>query len=367
MPTAFGWPCWRRCAPCWPPGWARAAAATTDRDALVALYLAADGPTWDRADNWLSDEPVGEWYGVTADDSGRVTELSLPDNDLRGAIPAELGRLGSLEVMDLADNRLSGEFPAGSGNFANLRVLSLGGNALSGCIPDAWGDRRGDDVFDLDMPISSMRAIGLPFCGSPGREDRDVLVAFYLATDGSNWENADNWLSGEPIGDWYGVATNDGGRITGLELPGNNLGARIPAILVRLADLEVLDIADNRLRGEIPPELASLPNLTELYLQDNRLSGCIPDAFGILQDSDSFDIGLPFCSTLIPGERSVLVTLFVSTGGPNWVRADNWMTDAPIGEWHGVTVDSDGLVTELKLSWNGLRGRFRRSWPTSRA
>ena len=39
--------------------------AATDRDALVALYNATAGPNWDDNDNWSSDAPIGEWYGVT--------------------------------------------------------------------------------------------------------------------------------------------------------------------------------------------------------------------------------------------------------------------------------------------------------------
>ena len=35
---------------------------STDREALVALYNATDGPNWHRRDNWLSDMPIGDWY-----------------------------------------------------------------------------------------------------------------------------------------------------------------------------------------------------------------------------------------------------------------------------------------------------------------
>ncbi len=33
--------------------------------------------------------------------------------------------------------------------------------------------------------------------------------------------------------------------------------------------------------------------------------------------------------------------------------ASFWMTDAELGEWHGVTVDEEGRVIELKLNDNG--------------
>lgn len=51
--------------------------AETDRAALVALYNATGGDNWTNSDNWLSDAPIGEWYGVTTDNNGRVISLNL--------------------------------------------------------------------------------------------------------------------------------------------------------------------------------------------------------------------------------------------------------------------------------------------------
>ena len=51
----------------------------SDRDALVALYNATNGPNWTNNTNWLSNAPIGQWYGVTTNANGRVTELFLWD------------------------------------------------------------------------------------------------------------------------------------------------------------------------------------------------------------------------------------------------------------------------------------------------
>ena len=45
-----------------------------------------------------------------------------------------------------------------------------------------------------------------------------------------------------------------------------------------------------------------------------------------------------------------------STGGPNWTRNDNWLSDVPISEWEQVTTDDNGRVTELELGGNLLSG-----------
>ena len=49
-----------------------------DRDALVALYNAAGGARWKQNENWLSDKPLNEWYGVRTVD-GRVTNLCFSE------------------------------------------------------------------------------------------------------------------------------------------------------------------------------------------------------------------------------------------------------------------------------------------------
>ena len=55
-----------------PPPPATDTSAATDRTALIALYNATGGPNWTNNTNWLSNETVDEWHGVTIDDDGRL-------------------------------------------------------------------------------------------------------------------------------------------------------------------------------------------------------------------------------------------------------------------------------------------------------
>ena len=51
--------------------------AVSEREVLEALYKATDGPNWGRNDNWLTDSPLGDWFGVDTDADGRVVDLEL--------------------------------------------------------------------------------------------------------------------------------------------------------------------------------------------------------------------------------------------------------------------------------------------------
>ena len=130
----------------------RAGDVNTDRAALAALYNATNGGNWQDDTNWLSNRPLGEWEGVSTDADGRVTELSLWDNRLRGSIPSELGNLANLELLGLWDNQLSGSIPSELGNLDNLQGLSLRDNQFSGCVPVKLWYMTSNDFASLGLP-----------------------------------------------------------------------------------------------------------------------------------------------------------------------------------------------------------------------
>ena len=55
-------------------------------------------------------------------------------------------------------------------------------------------------------------------------------------------------------------------------------------------------------------------------------------------------------------DHEALTALYNSTGGANWGNRSNWLTDVPLDQWDGVTVDDNGRVIELGLSENQLSG-----------
>jgi hypothetical protein len=59
-----------------------------------------------------------------------------------------------------------------------------------------------------------------------------------------------------------------------------------------------------------------------------------------------------------PSDRLILEALFKGTGGENWTERGGWMTEAKLGDWHGIEVNDEGRVVELKLKENNLVGQL---------
>lgn len=64
--------------------------------------------------------------------------------------------------------------------------------------------------------------------------------------------------------------------------------------------------------------------------------------------SDSINYGVSI--------RVALGRLYMATNGPDWTQNTNWLTNAPLEEWHGVTVGLFGQLTILNLNNNNLGG-----------
>ena len=281
-----------------------------DKEALIALYNATDGDNWAYNDNWLSDEPLGTWYGVSVSD-GRVTRLDFEGKQLTGTIPAELGNLASLRKLNLDDNQLSGAIPAELGNLASLQGLYLRNNQLSGAIPTELGN------------LSSLTELGL----------------------------TNNQLTGPIPAELGNLAS-----LTELGLTNNQLTGDIPTELGNLTSLRWLYLQNNQLTGTIPQSFTNL--MLERFEFNGNPSLCA-QADAAIQTwlSGIGEVKGPNCSPsgMSSADREALVALYNATGGENWANNENWLSDEPLGTWNGVSV-SDGRVTGLNLGANQLTG-----------
>ena len=139
--------------------------------------------------------------------------------------------------------------------------------------------------------------------------DRAALEALYDATGGPGWTDSTNWKTPAPLGEWFGVRTDPAGRVTWLELRGNDLTGPIPAELGNLVNLRGLGLGGNDLTGPVPAWLGNLVNLEWLYLWGNELTGPIPGELGSLVNLESLGLWGNALTGPIPGELGSLVNL----------------------------------------------------------
>ena len=55
-------------------------------------------------------------------------------------------------------------------------------------------------------------------------------------------------------------------------------------------------------------------------------------------------------------DRDVLEALYHAAGGTDWANAGGWLSEAPLGRWHGIETDGSGSVTAVRLPGNSLVG-----------
>ena len=266
-----------------------------ERDALIALYNATDGPNWTNNTNWNTTEPVSTWYGVGVT-SDRVISLSLRSNNMSGQMPAGLGNLSNLQYLDLSDNQLTGIIPMELGILSNLQQLYLSINQLTGSIPPELGNLL--NLQDLYLRSNQLTGTIPPELGNLIN-----LQVLYLDV---------NQLTGI-IPMELGILSN----LQYLWLGGNQLTGSIPPELGNLSNLKSLRIYDNQLSGFIPPELGNLLNLQDLWLSGNQLSGSIPLELGNLINLQVLYLDVNLLSGNIPPELGNLSNLLTMVLGYN--------------------------------------------------
>jgi len=150
------------------------------------------------------------------------------------------------------------------------------------------------------------------------REDRETLRSFYEKTNGEGWDRDENWNSEEPLRDWFGVKTDEDGKVVSLGLADNGLSGNMPTReLLCLEDKELVELAlwgNDDLSGEVPDELVLAVERAALrYL------------------AEMLDVN------------------------PGWF--DNYEDPFNFKDWHeGVTIDDDGRVTGLDLTGERVTG-----------
>jgi predicted Ser/Thr protein kinase len=207
-------------------------------------------------------------YGNIPASIGHLTGLALLNlsgNSISGEIPPEIGWLEELQMLGLAKNQISGSIPNSLGNLQKLNHIDLSGNSLVGKIPSTFGNFKSL----LSMDLSNNR-----FNGSMPKE---ILSLGSLSTV--------------------------------LNLSKNFLSGPLPPEIALLQSVVTIDLSDNHLSGNIPSSIRNCKSLEKLFMARNILSGPIPNTLGELKGLDSLDLSSNQFSDSIPTELQNLLVL----------------------------------------------------------
>ena len=277
-------------------------------------------------------------------DLENLAALGLDGNRLSGEIPPELGKLSNLDKMHLSDNRLVGDIPDELGDIPNLYGLFLSGNELSGCIPEGLRDVEENDF----------EALGLPFCVPPDDVDCiEPLPSVHAVTIEDSWESeciSVNRSSGRTYYARYYTLDLSEQALVGIELASEDDDGYLYLLDGEDSNGEVLqEVGGYKGVARLGPTMLQPGNYTiETATYDSRVEGRFTLRVRIVHES----------VLQSSADRIALATLYLTTHGDGWNRKTNWLTEAPLSDWHGVITDSAGRAIDLRLGANNLKGEL---------
>ena len=329
---------------------------TTDREALVALYNATGGEAWTNSTNWKTAAPMREWYGVRTGAGGRVTTLDLRKNALIGPIPDALGTLSDLDWLVLDNNALRGLIPEALGNLSNLESLWLRSNALTGRIPEALGNLSNlTELYLNNNPLTGPLPFELTRLSRLTRLEikntglcapADSAFQEWLAPIDFSGSTCRNNRSPEPVAMIPAQTLTAGGAALGVSVAGYFRDPDDDPLSYEAAssDGARATVSVSSSVVWLAPGQAGTATVTVTARDPGGLSATRTMAVTVVVSSGP------------QSDYEVLAALYGATGGPTWTDSTNWKTDAPLGEWYGVTTDAGGRVTGLDLRENALIG-----------
>ncbi|XP_065035183.1 receptor-like protein EIX2 [Musa acuminata AAA Group] len=263
-----------------------------EREAL-SDFKAGIHDTHNRLSSWVGQDCCA-WEGVICGaTTGHVVMLDLRNTNftddwaLRGErMNSSLLALSHLKHLDLSLNNFSGiRMPEFIGSFKKLRYLNLSSTKFMGGIPARLGNLSSLYVLDLSDALyvdyygDGYPVDNLDWLSHLTSLKHLVLIREHAAIPPSvNLTHLDLCNSG-----FYGVipdAIGDLGSLTFLDLGGNQLEGIVPRSMVDLRRLKELHMPGNQLTGNLSDLLEQMTNLIILDLRSNLFYGSMPSSVG---------------------------------------------------------------------------------------
>lgn len=232
----------------------------------------------------------------------RVTELALDQWNYSGSLTSVSWNLPYLQTLDLTNNAFTGSVPESLSNLTRVQRIGLSRNLLSGSIPTSLGSLSNLEELYFDnnfleetIPQSFNGLKNLKRLELQGNKLTGEFPELGQLNNLNFIDTSDNAISGQ-------LPATFPASLIQLSMRNNSIEGNIPASLIGLNFLQVIDLSHNKLGGSVPASLFTHPSLEQLTLSYNQF-GSIQEPGSSFQNSQliAADLSNNEIRGLLPG------------------------------------------------------------------